>query len=58
MANRISRLNAHGGTTEHEEIIKREAMDFFNNLLQGDPNLDKEKQNMFLDYIPNSISKN
>ena len=40
MANRISKLNANGDTTEDEEIIKREAMDFFSILLQGDSNLD------------------
>ena len=57
MANRISRLNANGGTTKDKDIIKREAMDLFSNLLQGDPNLENEKKNMFLDYIPSCISE-
>ena len=43
MANIISRLNIDEGVTEDEEIIKREAMDFFSNFLQGNPNLDKDK---------------
>ena len=38
MANRISRLNTNEGLTDNEEIIKREAVEFFNRLLQGDPN--------------------
>ena len=52
MANIISRLKIEERFIDNEEIIKREAMDFFSNLLQGDPNLDLDKQNMFLDCIP------
>ena len=48
MAIRISRLNTNDGSTKDEEIIKREAMDYFRNILQGDPNLDKDKKNLFL----------
>ena len=48
MANRISRLNTDEGLTDNEEITKREAMDFFSRLLQGDPDLNLDKQNVFL----------
>ena len=43
MANRISKLNKDEGLTDNEEIIKREAMEFFGSLLQCDPNLNLEK---------------
>lgn len=52
MANRISRLKMEERFTENDESINREAVEFFSNLLQGDPNLDLEKKNFFLDCIP------
>lgn len=56
MVKKISRLIVHGVPTDDNEIIKGEAMDFFSNLLEGDPNLDKDKQKLFLDCIPRCIS--
>ena len=44
MANRISKLNMNEGFIDNKEIIKREAMEFFSRLLQGDPNLDLVKK--------------
>lgn len=57
MDNRISILNTNEDLTENEEIIKREAMEFFSRLLQGDPDLNLDKHNMFLECIPSCISE-
>ena len=56
MANRISRLNTDEGLTDNEEIIKREVVEFFGRLLQYDPDLNLDKQNMFLKCISSCIS--
>ena len=57
MANRICRLNMDKGPTDNEEIVKREAVDFFKYLLQ-ESNLDLEKQDLFIECIPSRVSKN
>ena len=56
MANRICRLTMDEGSTDNEEIIKREVVDFFKSLLQ-ESNLDLVKQDSFLQCIPSCVSE-
>lgn len=52
MANRISKLMMTDGMANNEDFIKKEARVFFGSLLQCDPNLNMEKQQMVFNNIP------